>query len=184
MDKKASIRKKYLVMRKKRYFKIKENFFFPLIRLFKKICNKKILNISIYYPTNFEANVLNILDIKYFKRFRFLLPVIEENNTMNFFHWKKKDILSINRYGIPEPMKSKKVIPDIVLIPMLAFDNNKNRLGYGKGFYDKYLSANLKRNKKIITVGVAFSFQKYHKLPTNKKDFKLDYIITEKGIIK
>ena len=65
---------------------------------------------------------------------------------------------------------------------MLAFDTNKNRLGYGKGFYDKYLNKYLRLNKKILTVGVAFSFQKYHKLPTNNKDVKLDFILTEKGI--
>ena len=79
--------------------------------------------------------------------------------------------------------KSKKIIPDIILVPLLAFDEYKNRLGYGKGFYDKYLNKYLRNNKKIITVGVAFSFQKYHKLPTIVKDYKLNYIITEKGII-
>ena len=66
---------------------------------------------------------------------------------------------------------------------MLAFDKNKNRLGYGKGYYDKYLFKLSKINKKIISIGVAFSFQKHHKLPNNKKDFKLNYIINEKGIV-
>ena len=69
------------------------------------------------------------------------------------------------------------------MVPLLAFDKQKNRIGYGKGFYDKYLNRFLKINRNILTVGVAFSFQKYHKLPVNKKDFKLDYIITEKGMI-
>ena len=54
----------------------------------------------------------------------------------------------------------------------------KYRLGYGKGFYDRYL----KIFKNILTVGVAFSFQKHHKLPINNKDMKLNYILTEKGI--
>ena len=95
---------------------------------------------------------------------------------------EKNDILKVNRYGILEPFKSSKVTPNIALVPLLAFDKQKNRLGYGKGFYDKFLSRNKKINKTIITVGVAFSFQKYNKLPINNKDFKLDYIITEKGI--
>ena len=69
--------------------------------------------------------------------------------------------------------------PDIILVPLLAFDSKKVRLGYGKGFYDRYL----KKNKKILTVGIAFSFQRHHKLPTNNNDIKLDYILTEKGII-
>ena len=103
---------------------------------------------------------------------------------MNFYEWKKHDILTLNKYGVPEPMNLKKKIPSIILVPLLAFDKNKNRLGYGKGFYDRYLTKNFKANKKILAVGVAFSFQKHHKLPVNYKDFKLDYIITEKGVIE
>ena len=56
---------------------------------------------------------------------------------------------------------------------MLAFDKHKYRLGYGKGFYDRYLNKYLKKFKNILTVGVAFSFQKHHKLPRDKNDVKL-----------
>ena len=69
-----------------------------------------------------------------------------------------------------------------MLIPLLAFDSQNNRLGYGKGFYDKYLSEILKNKKKITTIGIAFSFQKYDKLPVSKFDIKLDNILTEKGL--
>ena len=89
----------------------------------------------------------------------------------------------VNKYGILEPSKTGKIVPNVVLVPLISFDKNKNRLGYGKGFYDKFFKKYLKAHKKILTVGVAFSFQKYHKLPVNKKDVKLDYIITDKGII-
>ena len=68
-------------------------------------------------------------------------------------------------------------------MPLLAFDKNKNRIGYGKGYYDKFLNKLFKEKKKPLTVGIAFSFQKHHKLPVNKKDFKLDHIITEKGML-
>tara|TARA_B100000242_G_scaffold277300_1_gene233853 strand:- start:387 stop:698 length:312 start_codon:yes stop_codon:yes gene_type:complete len=103
---------------------------------------------------------------------------------MEFYKWKQNEILYVNKYGIPEPTKTIKMIPSVILIPLLAFDQNKNRLGYGKGYYDKYLNKYIKTHKNILTVGVAFSFQKYNKLPINKKDFKLNFIITEKGIIK
>ena len=69
-----------------------------------------------------------------------------------------------------------------MLIPLLAFDNRHYRLGYGKGYYDKYLNKYLKLNKQMITIGIAFSFQKYHKLPSSNFDKKLDYILTEKGL--
>ena len=81
-----------------------------------------------------------------------------------------------------EPAKSKAKVPDLMLIPLLAFDKNKHRLGYGKGFYDRYLNKYLKKHKDILTVGVAFSFQKHHKIPVNQNDVKVDFILTEKGI--
>ena len=86
--------------------------------------------------------------------------------------------LNLNKFGVPEPTKSKKIVPNVALVPVLAFDKFKNRLGYGKGYYDKFLN----EQKKILSIGVAFSFQKYHKLPVNIRDHKLDFIITEKGI--
>ena len=101
---------------------------------------------------------------------------------MNFFPWKKNEVLLVNKFGLLEPIKFISKIPDIILIPALAFDENKYRLGYGKGFYDRYLNKYLKKFKNILTVGVAFSFQKYHKLPIDKNDVKLNYILTEKGI--
>jgi len=103
---------------------------------------------------------------------------------MNFFQWKKNEVLKVNKYGILEPNKLIKNVPNVMLVPLLAFDKDKYRLGYGKGFYDRYLNKYLKKFKNILTVGVAFSFQKYHKLPVNDIDVKLNYILTEKGIYK
>ena len=111
------------------------------------------------------------------------LPIVEDNNLLNFFKWKKNDILNVNKYGILEPMRAKKIIPDIVLVPLLAYDKLKFRLGYGKGFYDRYLTKISKTKKNFLSVGIAFSFQKYHNLPVSDNDMKLDYILTEKGII-
>ena len=63
----------------------------------------------------------------------------------------------------------------------MGFDNKLNRLGYGGGFYDRYL-AKLKNPKKILKIGVGFSIQKVSKIPTNQYDISLDNIITEKDI--
>ena len=182
MDKKRLVRKKYFLIRKRKYFQISGKFFTPLIKLIKKKFKNKKIDISLYYPNSFEVDILKILDVNFFKKFNFLFPIVEENNSMNFYKWKKRDVLNINKYGIPEPLKSKKKIPSVLLIPLLAFDSYKNRLGYGKGFYDRYLSKFIRNNNKTLTIGVAFSFQKYNKLPVSNKDFKLKYIITEKGI--
>ena len=111
-----------------------------------------------------------------------LFQVIEKNNQMNFFSWKKNKVLLVNKFGMLEPVKTKAKIPNFMIVPILAFDKNKYRLGYGKGFYDRYLNKYLKKFSNIMTVGIAFSFQKHHKLPIDKHDMKLDYILTEKGI--
>ena len=58
---------------------------------------------------------------------------------MNFHKYSFKDPLIINKLGIPEPsIKSSKTVPDLIFVPLVGFDNNLNRLGYGGGFYDRY----------------------------------------------
>tara|TARA_Y100000816_G_C25780305_1_gene409309 strand:- start:59 stop:613 length:555 start_codon:yes stop_codon:yes gene_type:complete len=183
MDKKRLIREKYFIKRKRFFFEIKKSYFKPLISIIKKKNYQRKTNISLYYPSNFEVNIFKILDIDFFKNFNFSLPIIKKKQEMYFCRWKKGDILQINKFGIPEPKIFKKIIPEVVLVPLLAFDKNKNRIGYGGGYYDKFLKTYLKKHKKLLTVGIAFSFQKHHNLPVDKSDFKLDHILTEKGII-
>ena len=83
--------------------------------------------------------------------------------------------------GIPEPVSTKIIYPDLILVPLVGFDKNKLRLGYGGGYYDRYIEK-VGKLKKIKTVGLSFSFQEIEKLPVNKFDKKLDFIITENKI--
>ena len=182
MQQKNLVRKKYYLLRKKKYYEISKDFFVPFLDLIKSKFKKKKIKLALYYPSSFELNVLRLLEFNYISNQNLLLPVIEESNLMNFFPWKKNEVLQVNRYGMLEPLKSKKNVPDVMLIPLLTFDKDKYRLSYGKGFYDRYLNKYLKKFKNILTVGVAFSFQRYHKLPISHKDVKLNYILTEKGV--
>ena len=182
MQQKNRLRKKYFKLRKKKYFEINKSFFLPLLKLIRFRFKKKFIKISLYYPSNFELNVLELLEFNNISAQDILLPIIDRKNQMNFFSWKKNEALFVNEFGILEPSKTKAKVPDVIIVPILAFDKNKYRLGYGKGFYDRYLNKYLKQFKNILTVGVAFSFQKHHKLPINHNDVKLDFIITEKGI--
>ncbi len=102
---------------------------------------------------------------------------------MNFVQCSLDDTFAINQYGIPEPNSRKIVYPDILLIPLVAFDKKLNRLGYGAGFYDRLIQS-LKKKKNIITIGLAFDFQEVYLIPTSKYDQKLDYIVTNKKILK
>ena len=182
MSQKKILRKKYYYLRKKNYYEINKEFFFPLIKLIKSNYKKKDLRLALYYPSNFELNALKFLDYNFIENQNILIPVIEKNNNMHFYPWEKNQCLFVNKFGMLEPEKTKVKIPNLMLVPILAFDKYKYRLGYGKGFYDRYLDKFLKKFENIITVGVAFSFQKYHKLPKDKNDVKLNYILTEKGI--
>ena len=132
---------------------------------------------------SYEVNTLKLLELNTKDKIRFFLPVIKENNSMYFHNWQKDDLLQINKLGILEPMiVNSHKIPDVMLIPMLAFDKDKNRLGYGGGYYDRYL-AKLNKNK-LITIGFSFSFQKVNNIPVDGYDKKLDMIITEKYILR
>jgi 5-formyltetrahydrofolate cyclo-ligase len=182
MQQKIQLRKKYLNLRKIKYHDIDKSFFLPLLKLIKLRFKKKIIKIALYHPSNFELNVLKFLEFNNKWTKNILLPVTDKNNFMEFFSWKKNDVLFVNKFGILEPIKAQSKVPNIILVPLLAFDKNKHRLGYGKGFYDRYLNKYLKQFKNILTIGVAFSFQKHHKLPINQNDVKLDLIITEKEI--
>ena len=132
-----------------------------------------------YYPYNYEVNIMNIL--KKFEKQNYIisLPKIKKNSQMDFFHWSTRDPMNINKYGIPEPISNQIKYPDILLVPLVAFDKNLNRVGYGGGFYDRYIKK-IKKIKKVITIGLAYSFQKVKKISVNKYDVKLDYIVTER----
>ena len=185
MQEKIAIRKKALVNRKKKYFEISQQFFLPLIKLLKKDKKNSKNILSLYYPSNYKVNILIFFELIKKKNIKTLLPVTKSNNQMSFVEWKYLDPLKVNELGMLEPsLQSKIVIPNFMLVPLLAFDNKNNRLGYGKGFYDRFLNKFLKIKKNITTIGVAFSFQKYNKLPVSNLDIRLDYILTEKGLNK
>ena len=80
-------------------------------------------------------------------------------------------------------IKSKIFYPEILFVPLVGYDDNLNRLGYGGGFYDRYINR-IEKNKKITKIGLAFSYQRLKKIPTSEHDKKLDFIMTEKGILK
>ena len=102
---------------------------------------------------------------------------------MNFYSWSRNDPLKINKFGIPEPVSSKIFYPDILLVPLVAYDSSLNRLGYGGGYYYRYIEK-IEKIKKITKIGLAFSFQKIASMPINQYDKRLDFIITEKEILK
>ena len=179
---KSKLRKKILKVREKIN---KKNIYIDFNQI-KKILEKEKINkktIGGYYPVNFEVDDLILLKKFEKNRFNISLPVIKKNSQMDFYGWSFSSPLKVNKYGIPEPDSKNIVYPDILLIPLVAFDKNLNRLGYGGGYYDRLISK-LQEKKMITKIGLAFSVQEIDKVPTNIYDQKLDYIVTNKYIIK
>ena len=179
---KSKIRKRILNIRKK---KNNKNIKFSFLKIFKEIkkniSKKKI--VGGYYPVNFEIDILHIFKELEMKGIQLCLPSIKKNNEMDYYSWSTKNLLKLNKYGIPEPEQIKKVIPDIIFVPMVAFDNRLFRIGYGGGYYDRYIGK-ISNKKNLLKVGIAHSCQKINRVPTNNYDKKLDIIITEKYVLR
>ena len=179
--KKSQIRK--IVLKKRLNFNIKGkkiNFYNLLVLLNQVSKNKKI---GIYYSIGSEVSTLELIESLRKKKYKISLPVLENNSRMSFYEWNKRTPLKINKFGIPEPKKIKKFTPTNLIIPIVAFDANLNRLGYGGGFYDRFINK-FEKTKKILKIGLALSCQKINKVPTNKFDKKMNYIMTENKIYK
>ena len=179
---KSQLRKKILKIREKNNKKNIQIDFNKIIKILKTAKNNKKI-IGGYYPVNFEIDDLVLLRKFEKNKFNISLPVIKKNFQMDFYKWSFSDPLKVNKYGIPEPEIKSIVYPDILLVPLVAFDKNLNRLGYGGGYYDR-LMKRLSKKKNIIKIGLALSVQRIDKVPINVHDQKLDYIVTNKYIVK
>ena len=180
---KSKIRKKILKIRKNRFNENKKIKFHKLYKLLSKIVDLKKIIIGGYYPVNYEFNDLDFLNYLEKKKIKIALPVIKKNFEMSFIKCSLNEPFLINNYGIPEPCTRKVVYPDILLVPLVAFDKKLNRLGYGAGYYDRAIER-LKKKKKIISIGLAFDFQEFNSIPISSYDQKLDYIFTNRKILK
>jgi len=180
--KKSQIRKKFLKLREKKLQKVTSIDFNDIVKLLKKRRIKGKI-IGGYYPYNNELDCTQILEKFENKGYIISLPKIKKNFQMDFIQWSSKDPLIINKFGIPEPNNNKIKFPDILLIPLLSFDTELNRVGYGGGFYDRYIQK-IKRKKKPLLIGLAHSFQRVKKISTNKYDKRLDFVVTERKIIE
>ena len=101
---------------------------------------------------------------------------------MQFYHYDRSTRMQKSSMGIEEPEGDTPIIPgrDLMIMPGMAFDRNRNRIGYGGGFYDRYLQ----KYPQIITIAVAFGFQIFEEIPSEITDIRPQMIITEKEILR
>ena len=108
-----------------------------------------------------------------------LPAVLSRGKSLAFRAWSPDDRLMLGPLGIPEPSTAaQELVPDIMLVPLAAFDRQGHRIGYGAGHYD-YTLAHLRKTKTITAVGAAFAVQEIKAIPALPHDVALDYVLTE-----
>ncbi len=144
----------------------------------------KVKLIAGYYPLKSELDGLIILKALHAAYFPIALPFIQEKDQPLLFRsWDLKSPLSDGPFATKQS-DQEQVIPQIVIVPLLAFDLNGHRLGYGGGYYDRTLEQLRKNNPNLIAIGVAYDGQKHDPLPIDHHDQKLDMVVTEKTIYR
>ncbi len=129
-----------------------------------------------------EINPAPLMTWLHAEGFRLALPVMEGKGLPLVMRaWTPGDAMAVAAWGIAEPLDDKPAVdPDVLLIPLLAFDSRGHRLGYGGGYYDRTLTR-LRSIKKITAVGIAYDEQKVDAVPVASYDQRLDWVLTPSG---
>lgn len=137
-----------------------------------------------YSPINSEIDPYPLMRAFMAKGAELALPVIvRRDHPLIFRSWDPNEGLVRGSYGIFQPSSdAPDVDPDIVLVPLAAFDRAGHRIGYGRGYYDRTLQ-NLRTVKKITVIGIAFAVQEIQIVPALPHDEQLDCVLTERELI-
>ena len=141
--------------------------------------------IACYMPANGEVDCTVVLDSAKLRKKRFFLPVLR-SNTLLFAPVDTGTEMHRNRFGILEPVYQNGSLQrgsdmDVVIAPLVAFDQQCNRLGMGGGYYDRAFALRNRRSnwRKPLLIGVAYSFQRIEQIEPQAWDVPLDVVVTE-----
>ena len=157
--------------------------------IFRNLLDSNILEdksrIAIYYSVNNEVATMQIIKHLWTKDKELFLPIIKSNQLV-FGSYKSGDNLSNNKFDIPEPTTQREElitadVLDLVIVPLVAFDSDCNRLGMGGGYYDRALAFKKTSSKTSspLLIGLAYELQKVNILEMNSWDIPMDGIISE-----
>jgi len=137
-----------------------------------------------YSPIRSEIDPAPLMQELAARGMRLALPVIAARDSpLGFRLWAANEKLLRGPLGILEPSPdAAEIVPDIVLVPLAAFDRLGHRIGYGAGHYDRTL-ARLRDSKKIVAIGLAFAVQGIETIPALPHDVALDYVLTETQLL-
>lgn len=141
------------------------------------------LVISGYAPIRSEIDPAPLMEKLATQGARLALPSVNaRGKSLTFRSYTPGDRLTMGMLGIPEPSPAAaEVVPDIMLVPLAAFDAAGHRIGYGAGYYD-HTFVHLRKHKAILGIGLAFTAQQIEAIPALSHDVPLDYVLTEKRV--
>ena len=136
--------------------------------------------IALYHAIAGEVQTAALIE-KWYREKKLLLPLIKGND-LQLLLYAGKESLKTGVFGILEPSEDCEAVPeseiDLIIVPGVAFDRQRNRLGRGKGFYDRLLST-----LDVPKIGICYDFQLKDRIPVEPFDRKMDLVITEKEIV-
>jgi 5-formyltetrahydrofolate cyclo-ligase len=138
-----------------------------------------------YWPMKSEADPRALMAVLAAKGHPLALPCVAKRGAPLLFHrWKDGDPLTKGAFGTSEPLLcAERVTPCVLLVPLLAFDAEGYRLGYGGGFYDRTLET-LRAARDILAIGIAYAGQEVSSVPHGAHDQRLDAVFTENGLCR
>jgi 5-formyltetrahydrofolate cyclo-ligase len=146
---------------------------------------ENIQNIMIFMDMKTEVKITKLLELYPKKNFFISKITNSKNREMKINKYNKNELI-LHKFGYYESSSNDfydEEILDIVIVPALAFDSKKNRIGFGGGYYDTFLEKVRKKNNKALFIGVCYDFQIIDSVPTEKHDVTLDFVISESKIL-
>lgn len=137
-----------------------------------------------YLPLPEEASTALLLEALAERNFSMVLPITpQKGEPLVFRAWRPGDLTEQGKMGILEPLPTAaELVPDLLFVPLAAFDRAGNRLGYGGGYYDRTL-AKLRESHKIFAIGIGYACQEIEEVPVEAHDQQLDFVLTEAELI-
>lgn len=146
---------------------------------------ENVQNIMIFMDMKTEVKITKLLELYPKKNFFISKITNSKNREMKINKYNKNELI-LHKFGYYESSSNDfydEEILDIVIVPALAFDSKKNRIGFGGGYYDTFLEKVRQKNNKALFIGVCYDFQIIDSVPTEKHDVTLDFVVSESKII-
>ena len=146
---------------------------------------ENVQNIMIFMDMKTEVKITKLLELHPKKNFFISKITNSKNREMKINKYNKNELI-LHKFGYYESSSNDfydEEILDVVIVPALAFDSKKNRIGFGGGYYDTFLEKVRKKNNKVLFIGICYDFQIIDSVPTEKHDVTLDFVVSESKII-